>query len=167
MLDGDILKDMDLDLPETPEAANASPTFLRPGIVHRLDKGTSGVLIAGRVWSFMISYLDERYQYYSLLTFDRHRYHICLTIIIGKSAGAVANLSKLFALREVRKVYLAVCVGHPGETTIVNPIGRSPKNRQLMCAYEGPPGKPAISHVRTLFFDGKMSVCLVRIETGR
>jgi hypothetical protein len=36
-----------------------------------------------------------------------------------------------------------------------------------MCAYEGPPGKPAISHVRTLFFDGKMSVCLVRIETGR
>jgi 23S rRNA-/tRNA-specific pseudouridylate synthase len=48
LLDGDVLRDMDLDLPETPEAANASPTFLRPGIVHRLDKGTSGVLIAGR-----------------------------------------------------------------------------------------------------------------------
>jgi len=43
----DEVRDMDLDLPETPEAANASPTFLRPGIVHRLDKGTSGVLIAG------------------------------------------------------------------------------------------------------------------------
>lgn len=57
LLDGDVLRDMDLDLPETPEAANASPTFLRPGIVHRLDKGTSGVLIAGR--SFMISDLDE------------------------------------------------------------------------------------------------------------
>ena len=28
-----------LDLPETPEAANASPQLLRPGIVHRLDKG--------------------------------------------------------------------------------------------------------------------------------
>jgi hypothetical protein len=35
-----------IDLPETPSAAKASPQFLRPGIVHRLDKGTSGVLIA-------------------------------------------------------------------------------------------------------------------------
>ncbi len=30
---------LSLDLPETPEAANASPQSLRPGIVHRLDKG--------------------------------------------------------------------------------------------------------------------------------
>lgn len=51
LLDGDVIRGMDLDLPETPEAANASPTFLRPGIVHRLDKGTSGVLIAGRSYS--------------------------------------------------------------------------------------------------------------------
>lgn len=28
-----------MDLPETPEAAKASPVSLRPGIVHRLDKG--------------------------------------------------------------------------------------------------------------------------------
>ena len=27
-----------VDLPETPEAAQASPQRLRPGIVHRLDK---------------------------------------------------------------------------------------------------------------------------------
>lgn len=31
----------------------------------------------------------------------------------------------------------------------------------------GLPGKAAVSHVRTLCFDGKLSVCLVRIETGR
>lgn len=49
----------------------------------------------------------------------------------------------------------------------MEPIGRSQKNRQLMCTYEGLPGKPAVSHVRTLAFDGKISVCLVRIETGR
>ena len=36
----------DLDLPETPEAAQATPASIRPGIVHRLDKGTTGVLIA-------------------------------------------------------------------------------------------------------------------------
>jgi len=119
------------DLPETPEAAVASPVSLRPGVVHRLDKGTSGVLLA------------------------------------GKHPEAVAKLSALFAARQVTKMYLAVCVGHPGQATIVAPIGRSQKNRQLMTVYDGPPGKPAVSHVRTLAFDGKLSVALVRIETGR
>lgn len=122
---------MNVDLPETPEAAKASPPSLRPGIVHRLDKGTSGVLLA------------------------------------GKHPEAVAKLSELFARRKIRKIYLAVAIGHPGETTIVEPIGRSVKNRQLMTVYDGPPGKPAITHVRTLAFDGKLSAALVRIETGR
>lgn len=106
-------------------------SYLRPGIVHRLDKGTSGVLIA------------------------------------GKTPQAVSSLSQLFALRKVRKVYMAVCVGHPGDTTIARPIGRSVKNRQQMCTFDGPPGKLAVTHVRTLCFDGKLSVCLLRIETGR
>ena len=73
----------------------------------------------------------------------------------------------MFAKRNIRKVYLAVCVGHPGETTIVDPIGRCRKNRQLMTVYDGPPGKPATTHVRTLAFDGKISAALLRIETGR
>ena len=120
-----------IDLPETPEAAGASPQSLRPGIVHRLDKGTSGVLLA------------------------------------AKHPEAVTKLSALFSQRKIRKVYLAVCVGHPGETTIVDPIGRCKKNRQLMTVYDGPPGKPALTHVRTLAFDGKVSAALVRIETGR
>lgn len=128
-VDGDL--DEDVDLPETPEAAVASHVSLRPGVVHRLDKGTSGVLLA------------------------------------GKHPEAVAKLSALFAARKVNKVYLAVCIGHPGEATIVEPIGRSQKNRQLMTVYNGPPGKPAVTHVRTLAFDGKLSVALVRIETGR
>lgn len=129
--DVDLEAELDLDLPETPEAAVASHVSLRPGVVHRLDKGTSGVLLA------------------------------------GKHPEAVAKLMGLFAARKVSKIYLAVCVGHPGEATIVEPIGRSIKNRQLMTVYDGPPGKPAVTHVRTLAFDGKLSVALVRIETGR
>ena len=88
-------EDLDYDLPETPEAAQASPQYLRPGIVHRLDKGTSGVLLA------------------------------------AKHPEAVTKLCALFAQRNIRKIYLAVCVGHPGETTIVDPIGRCRKNRQV------------------------------------
>ena len=121
----------ELDLPETPEAAKASPVSLRPGIVHRLDKGTSGVLLA------------------------------------GKHPEAVAKLSALFSKREIKKIYMAIAIGHPGEATIVNPIGRSMKNRQLMTVYDGPPGKAAITHVSTIAFDSKLSAVLVRIETGR
>ncbi len=121
----------ELDLPETPEAAKASPVSLRPGIVHRLDKGTSGVLLA------------------------------------GKHPEAVAKLSALFSKREIKKIYMAIAIGHPGEATIVNPIGRSMKNRQLMTVYDGPPGKAAITHVKTIAFDSKLSAVLVRIETGR
>jgi 23S rRNA pseudouridine1911/1915/1917 synthase len=120
-----------LDLPETPEAAKASPVSLRPGIVHRLDKGTTGVLLA------------------------------------GKHPTAVEKLSKTFANRDITKIYLAVCVGHPGDSTIAEPIGRGHKNRQIMVVYDGPPGKPAVTHTRTICFDGKLSVVLVRIETGR
>lgn len=94
-IDSDSEDDIDFDLPETPEAAQASPQYLRPGIVHRLDKGTSGVLLA------------------------------------AKHPEAVTKLCALFAQRNIRKIYLAVCVGHPGETTIVEPIGRCRKNRQV------------------------------------
>lgn len=62
---------------------------------------------------------------------------------------------------------ISICVGHPGDTTIVEPIGRSLKNRQMMAVYPGPPGKLAITHIKTIAFDGKLSACLVRIETGR
>ena len=88
-------------------------------------------------------------------------------LIAGKTTDAVAKISALFAAREVRKVYLSICVGNPGETTIVEPIGRSMKNRQVMTIYDGPPGKPAVTHVRTISFNGKFSTVLARIETGR
>lgn len=119
------------DLPDTNVLTREKVKSLRPGIVHRLDKGTSGVLIA------------------------------------GKHSDAVSKLSKMFASRLVRKVYLTITVGHPGDTTLFDPIGRDTKNRQLMTTYDGPPGKIAISHIRTLGFDGKLAVALVRIETGR
>lgn len=123
--------DVLIDLPETPEAARASPLLLRPGIVHRIDKGTTGVLLA------------------------------------AKHPIALTRLSKLFANRQIQKTYLAVCVGHPGDITISQPLARSPSNRQLMIPWDGPDGKPAISHIRTLCFDGKLSVVLISIETGR
>jgi len=133
---------------------NSKQNLIRPGIVHRLDKGTSGILLA------------------------------------GKHPEAVSKLCEIFALRKIRKLYVTVCVGNPGETTIDENIGRSIKNRQVMTVVpkvefdsytsldgvrsfttngntKKRTGKPAISHVKAIAFDGKMSVVAVKIETGR
>mmetsp|Transcript_42530 Transcript_42530/g.62125 ORF Transcript_42530/g.62125 Transcript_42530/m.62125 type:complete len:518 (+) Transcript_42530:147-1700(+) len=132
----------------------AAATFLRPGIVHRLDKGTTGVLM------------------------------------VAKTKQALAELSKSFADRTVKKTYIAITVGNPGRGVVIDkPIGRHPKHRQRMRvvpdhrnnAYGGRKskvsnsgsmslsqmGRRALSRVDTLAFDGKLSVVQVNIETGR
>lgn len=126
----------------------------RPGIVHRLDKGTTGVLV------------------------------------VAKTKLAHAQLSEAFASREVKKTYLAITVGNPGENVAIDkPIGRHPVYRQRMRVVPDPhkkdssgmspkdrlaaspsnsvAGRRAISFVDTLAFDGKLSLVQVRIETGR
>ena len=102
---------------------------LRPGIVHRLDKDTSGVLIA------------------------------------AKNTQAQQKLIEMFAGREIYKEYLAVCVGNPGNQEINRPIGRHPVDRKRMAVIET--GRPALSIVETLSFDGKLSVVKVILATGR
>ena len=96
--------ELEMFLEEAVGVATEGIPQLRPGIVHRLDKGTSGVLLA------------------------------------AKHPEAVTKLSALFANRKIQKTYLAICVGNPGEATIVEPIARSTKNRQIMAVFDGPPG---------------------------
>jgi 23S rRNA pseudouridine1911/1915/1917 synthase len=108
---------------------NLGVNDLRPGIVHRLDKDTSGVLVA------------------------------------AKTDLAKAKLIESFSKREVQKEYVAICQGNPGKKVIDQPIGRHPKKRKEMCVIEG--GKPAVSHIETLHFDGKLSVVRIKPVTGR
>ena len=122
----------------------------RPGIVHRLDKGTTGILV------------------------------------VAKTEPALVKLSEAFAARNVKKTYLAIAVGNPGDNiTIDKPIGRHPVHRQRMRVVPDPhrnhrsrsiqkptktptqSGKRALSFVHTIAFDGKLSLAQVKIETGR
>lgn len=147
--------------------------FFRPGIVHRLDKGTTGALL------------------------------------VAKTQQALTYLSEQFASRQVKKTYLAISVGNPGERVMIDkPIGRHPLYRQKMRVVPEPTtnpnhyfrrtriagmkkgasrtkkqnrkittstttnttsskGRRALSYVDTLAFDGKLSLVKVRIETGR
>ncbi len=109
-------------------APNGDP--LRPGIVHRLDKDTSGILIA------------------------------------AKTSLAHQKLVEAFASRQVKKTYLAICVGKPPNTLLSAPIGRHPVNRKEMAVIPEK-GKEAISEIQVLAFDEKLSLVIVRPKTGR
>ena len=101
----------------------------RPGIVHRLDKDTSGVLLA------------------------------------AKTLQAQLKISELFANRQIYKEYLAVCLGTPGDHLIQAPIGRHQTDRKKMSVTAA--GKPATTHCKTLFSNGKISAVSLILETGR
>lgn len=103
---------------------------VRPGIVHRLDKDTTGLLIA------------------------------------AKTAEAHEKLSTLFSSRKIYKEYLAICIGNPGTLTINRPIGRNPScYKQMAVVQQG--GKEAITHCKTLAFNGKLAFASIELQTGR
>ncbi|MBS3905367.1 MAG: RluA family pseudouridine synthase [Simkania sp.] len=110
---------------------SVAPGDLRPGIVHRLDKDTTGVLIA------------------------------------AKHPIAHRKLVELFHSRSIKKTYIAICIGNPGNRTIEAPIGRHPEKRQEMSVNHDH-GKPAITICTPLSpcIDG---LTLVKLEliTGR
>lgn len=95
-------------LAHAPEVAEVGDEA-RPGIVHRLDKETSGVLL------------------------------------VAKTDAAYRALQAQFKRREIRKTYLALCVGEvqPSRGLIDKPIARDPSNRQRMAVISG--GREALT----------------------
>jgi len=106
----------------------------RPGIVHRLDKDTSGLLVA------------------------------------AKNDAAHAGLSKLFAVHDLERAYLALVWGSPApaQGSIEGNIGRSPKNRKKMAVVPRG-GREARTHyrVREHLANSCWSLVECRLETGR
>ena len=135
---------------------NTLPTTydeLRPGIIHRLDKDTSGLLV------------------------------------IAKTGSCADHLISEFKSRQVKKVYLALCIGNPAEnfSKIISKAGvsvlednsikvetyikRNKSNREIM-EVNSDQGKFAISRfsVQTVYDLGKyqkLSLVSCEIETGR
>lgn len=104
----------------------------RPGIVHRLDQGTSGALV------------------------------------VARTAGAYARLSRAFAAREVAKLYLGIAYGAPAPLagTIEAAIGRHPQRRKEMAVQ--PRGRPARTGYRTLAAaSAGISLLEMDLATGR
>ena len=95
-----------------PLAEGADPT--RPGIVHRLDRDTSGLLV------------------------------------VASTPEAYEGLVTMLAARTVRRRYLTLTVGAPGEPrgVVDAPIGRHPDQRTRFAVVAG--GRPARTRYRLL-----------------
>jgi 23S rRNA pseudouridine1911/1915/1917 synthase len=106
----------------------------RPGIVHRLDLGTSGVLA------------------------------------VARTEAAYQRLSRAFAEREVRKLYLAIVYGRPApsEGAIDDAIARDPKQRKRMAVTTPRArGRAALTLYRTVASAVGLSLLELDLRTGR
>ncbi|WP_375793746.1 RluA family pseudouridine synthase [Chlamydia sp. 12-01] len=101
----------------------------RPGIIHRLDKDTSGLLIT------------------------------------AKTRLAKTIYSELFSTKQLKKSYLAICIGRPTATIIQTKLARHPSKRKEMAV--SPTGKEATTHCEVLAYNEKLSLVLLHPETGR
>ncbi len=111
---------------------------LRPGIVHRLDKGTSGVMVVSK---------DD-------LT---HAY--LAAELAKKSAGGHSS---------VRREYLAIASPAPpaARGTYRTLYGRHPTHRQRFSSKVAR-GKTAVTHWEVVEHFGQAALVSVRLETGR
>jgi len=102
---------------------------IRPGIVHRLDKNTTGVLLA------------------------------------AKTQIAHQNLINQFKNRKIKKKYLAIVINKPENQIINLPISRHPYKRKEMTI--NGKGKEAITEIKILAYNDKLSLVLAIPKTGR
>lgn len=104
----------------------------RPGIVHRLDKDTTGLIVCAKD--------DETH----------------------------LKLVEMFANREVKKKYLAICNGSFSKENglIDKPIGRDEKDRKKM-SVKSKSGKEALTEYNVLTSNLKYSLVDVTLHTGR
>ena len=120
----------------SPSAAAAAAA--RPGVVHRLDKGTTGVIVVAKTvaakQSLSASFADR---------LVKKRY---TTLCVGCPGGHAA---------------------FGEQVTMDAPIGRHPVKRQRMAVVPPPDGRTALSEMTVIDGDGRLNVASVSIYTVR
>ena len=124
---------------------------LRPGIVHRLDKGTTGILIVSKTKAALAK-LSE--------SFAKRRVRKTYLAITVGNPGRRVKIDKPIGRHPIHRQRMRV-VPDPHRTNSRNLVltkGSTSTSKT---------GKRAVSFVETLHFDSKLSLVKVRIETGR
>ena len=109
----------------------------RPGIVHRLDKDTSGLIVAAKT--------DAAHQGLAALFADH-----------GRTGSLV---------REYRALVWGALEGRAG--VVDAPLGRHPRHREKMAVVSAARGREAVTHWRLMEPLGPASLIACRLETGR
>jgi 23S rRNA pseudouridine1911/1915/1917 synthase len=141
-------EDVDVD------GADGDVISFRPGIVHRLDKGTTGVLIVAKTTQALAA-LSNSFA-------SRQVRKTYLTITVG-NPGKRVKIDKPIGRHPINRQRMRV-VPDPHKK---DSGGSSPRDRMADDRTPSQAGRRALSFVDTIAFDGKLSLVQVRIETGR
>ena len=131
--------------------------YFRPGIVHRLDKGTTGIIVVAKT-KLALTQLSESFA-------KRKAKKTYLAITVG-NPGKRIKIDKPIGRHPIHRQRMRVV---PDPKT-KNSSGYSPMERRnvnTMSTSLSIAGRRALSYVDTKAFDGKLSVVEVKIETGR
>lgn len=141
--DGEELNDDDDNMNDS---VTNSISMLRPGIVHRLDKGTTGVLVVAKTRTALAK-LSESFA-------NRRVKKQYLAVAIGHT-GEDQWIDKPIGRHPLHRQRMRVVPD------------ASPSKQIRLSATPKKQGRPAQSYVQTLHYDGKLSIVQVQIATGR
>jgi 23S rRNA pseudouridine1911/1915/1917 synthase len=136
------------------DGTDGEAVSFRPGIVHRLDKGTTGCLVVAKTRASLAA-LSEAFK-------SRSVKKTYLAITVGNPGKRVA-IDKPIGRHPIHRQRMRV-VPDPHKK---NSGGFAPKDRMVEGRSPSQAGRRALSFVDSISFDGKLSLVQVRIETGR
>lgn len=138
---------------------DGEPVMFRPGIVHRLDKGTTGVLVVAKTSQSLAS-LSEAFA-------NRKVQKTYLAITVG-NPGKQVTIDKPIGRHPVHRQRMRVVPDpHQRDSSGMAPKDRLQPISSPSSSSQQSQGRRALSFVDTLAFDGQLSVVQVRIATGR
>jgi 23S rRNA pseudouridine1911/1915/1917 synthase len=154
--DGKIVFDGSQSRSEDPAGADGETLSFRPGIVHRLDKGTTGILVVAKTTQ-ALSNLSAAFA-------DRTVKKTYLAVTVGNPGKRVV-IDKPIGRHPIHRQRMRV-VPDPHRK---DSSGMAPKDRikDFPTKSLSQSGRRALSYVDTLSFDGKLSLVQIRIATGR
>ena len=135
------------------DGTDGETVSFRPGIVHRLDKGTTGVLVVAKTRSSLAA-LSAAFK-------ARTVKKTYLAVTVGNPGKRIV-IDKPIGRHPVHRQRMRV-VPDPHNR---NSRGLAPKDRMIDNRPTSQTGR-ALSFVDTITFDGKLSLAQVSIQTGR
>jgi 23S rRNA pseudouridine1911/1915/1917 synthase len=129
---------------------------LRPGIVHRLDKETSGVIIAAK-HPRALEYLARQFRL-------RRARKLYLALVAGKPGERSGSIATYIARDRAHRQRFIALAGEDGRAALIrrDEYGHAPQESS-----RPPRGKPALTEYRVLREYGDCSLVALKPRTGR